>query len=296
MTRHTNLGILSAILMTSACLAQEQPTQSSNLPPNSTTQKRNPKDGQIYVRIQAGTFRMGCEQGDNDCDSSEKPAHDVRISKDFWIGQTAVTVGAYQKFAREKGAATPPDRDNEGRRLNAAADDDKLPVVAVTWSEAVAYCQWAGLRLPSEAEWEYAARAGTTGVRYGTLDEIAWYADNSGRERVDGTKFAKGEREEYVQRLFRNGNGAHPVATKRPNAWGLYDMLGNVWQWTADWYGETYYQQSAASDPAGPVSGEWRVVRGGSWFDAAWDVRVVIRYARAPENRSNDFGFRCAGN
>ena len=282
--------------MTCTCAADEPLARSPNSPAKGASEKRNPNDGQIYIRIPAGAFRMGCEAGDNDCDASEKPAHQVRITKEFWIGQTPVTVDAYQRFAREKGIGMPPDRDNEGRKLNAAAGDGRLPIVAVTWHEASTFCEWAGMRLPTEAEWEYAARAGDAGARYGSLDEIAWYADNSGRARIDGTKLAKGEREEYVQRLYQNGNGPHPVASKRPNAWGLYDILGNVWQWTGDWYGETYYQHAPASDPAGPAAGEWRAVRGGSWFDAAWDVRVVIRYARAPENRSNDFGFRCAGN
>jgi serine/threonine-protein kinase len=259
-------------------------------------QQRRAKDGQIYIHIPAGAFRMGCEATDSDCDLSEKPAHPVRITNDFWIGETDVTVGAYRRFSRAKSLAMPPERDNEGRSINEAAGDDKLPVVAVTWQEAAAFCEWAGMRLPTEAEWEYAARAQDTGPRYGSLDEIAWYADNSGRLRIDSAKLVEGERETYVGRLFQNGNGPHPVAQKRPNAWELYDMLGNVWQWTQDRYSETYYQHSPSSDPTGPQAGEWRVVRGGSWFDAAWDVRVVIRYARAPENRSNDFGFRCAGN
>ena len=253
----------------------------------------NAADGQHYAWIPPGSFTMGCLPMDNDCDDAEKPAHEVAITQGFWIGQTATTVGAYKQYSRKTSRPMPPSKDNEGRRLN---EDDRLPIVAMTWDEAKAFCAWAGMRLPTEAEWEYAARAGSTESRYADLNAIAWYADNSGTRHLDSAALSRGEQQNYSQRLLENGNGPHPVAQKQPNSWKLYDMLGNVWQWTADYYADGYYGQSPGSDPPGPSSGEWRVLRGGSWFNTAWDVRPVLRYARSPSNRNNDFGFRCAGN
>ena len=124
-----------------------------------------------------------------------------------------------------------------------------------------------GGRLPTEAEWEHSARVGSTDPHYGDLDAIAWHAGNSGR----GTK---------------------PVRTKQPNAWGLFDMLGNVWEWCYDWYGP--YPNGSVTDPAGPQSADsFRVVRGGSWGNNPWDVRVSVRYGYRPEGRSGNIGFRC---
>jgi formylglycine-generating enzyme required for sulfatase activity len=182
----------------------------------------------------------------------------VTITRGFWMGQTEVTEAAYARYAKANGEGT----------VDANAN---WPMVSVSWYDARSYCQWAGLHLPTEAEWEYAARAGTTGSRYGTLDDIAWYSRNIGGELV------------------------HRVREKRPNAWGLYDILGNVWQWVADWYGEKYYEQEVAIDPAGPSSGQSRVLRGGSWNDIARNVRASVRDGGGPANRGNDVGFRCAG-
>ncbi len=122
-------------------------------------------------------------------------------------------------------------------------------------------------RLPTEAEWEYACRAGTTSATYGNLDDVAWYENNSGKE-------------------------THPVGQKQPNAWGLYDMLGNVWEWCQDWYGG--YPDGDVIDPVGPSSGSRRVIRGGSWYHFARDVRAARRILDAPGYRNNDLGFRLA--
>ncbi len=124
-----------------------------------------------------------------------------------------------------------------------------MPIVDVTWDDAQAYCSWAGGRLPTEAEWEYAARAGSTAARYGDLDEIAWYADNSGRQRLDSDRIWKEDQANYAKRLNENGNGMHEVGQKRANGFGLYDMLGNVWEWVNDWYDENYYKNSPSPRP-----------------------------------------------
>jgi formylglycine-generating enzyme required for sulfatase activity len=221
-------------------------------------------DGLKYVYIPPGTFMMGCSPGDSECYGDERPAHQVAISKGFWLGQTEVTVGAYKRFAASSRRRMPP-----APNFNRGWADQRMPIVNVTWDDAQAYCTWAGGRLPTEAEWEYAARAASTEARYGPLDEIAWYDQNSGHR-------------------------AHEVGQKRANAWGLFDMLGNVWEWVSDWYDEHYYRNTPSADPQGPGSGTMRVLRGGSWLNYARDGRVSnrVRYDRLL--RVEHLGFRCA--
>jgi formylglycine-generating enzyme required for sulfatase activity len=218
--------------------------------------KTNPRDGLRYMWIPPGTFLMGCSPGDGECFDDEKPPHQVTISKGLWLGQTDVTQAAYQRVT-----GTNPSKIKESN----------LPVNEVSWDGARLYCQAIGGRLPTEAEWEYAARAGSTGARYGNLDAVAWYAGNSGAK-------------------------PHDVGQKQPNAFNLYDMLGNVFQWTADWHGEKYYQTSEARDPAGPPSGTLRTLRGGSWVYDAKRVRASYRHRFEPSHISDSIGFRCAGN
>jgi formylglycine-generating enzyme required for sulfatase activity len=215
------------------------------------TKKVNPKDELTYVWIPPGWFMMGCSPEDNECSDTEKPTHEVTITKGFWLGQTPVTQQAYQRVTGQNPSNF---------------KGPNLPVETLDWNEAKAYCVAIGGRLPTEAEWEYAARAGSSGPRYGNLDEIAWYWGNS-----------RGQ--------------THEVEQKLANAFGLLDMLGNVWQWTADWYGD--YQSGAQSDPSGAVSGQYRALRGGSWFIYLRDVRVSVRDTFEPDGRNYDIGFRC---
>jgi uncharacterized protein (TIGR03437 family) len=234
------------------------------------TLRLNPQDGLDYVWIPPGTYMMGCSPGDSECstagEGNETPSHSVTISKGFWMGQTEVTVGAYKRFAQATGTTMPSDP-----KWDPGWIQNNLPMVKMTSDEARSYCIWAGGRLPTEAEWEYAARAGTqTKYYFGTdaalLGDYAWYWENS-------------------------GNAVHPVGQKKPNAWGLYDMLGNEWEWVQDWYGA--YSSQAVTDPQGPSSGRYRVVRGGSCFGLASYARVSQRVYFPSGCTDGDCGFRC---
>jgi serine/threonine-protein kinase len=254
--------------------------------PAAGTVRVNPKDGLKYVWIPPGTFMMGCSSGESDCNPDERPSHHVTISKGFWLGQTPVTVAAYRQFAGATKRAMPAAPD-----YNPGWDDQAMPIDNVRWDDAVAYCTWAGGRLSTEAEWEYAARAGSTQARYGPIDDIAWYRDNSGRERLGSTWSWSSDLQRRFKRLKENGNRPHDVAQKRPSAFNLYDMLGNVWEWVNDYYAEDYYAASPGRDPQGPGTGQYRVLRGGSWSDDPENVVVSGRARLDPSFREN--GFRC---
>jgi formylglycine-generating enzyme required for sulfatase activity len=241
---------------------QLQTTPATILSMAAGTTKIHPKDGLKYVWIPPGTFRMGCSAGDEECYSDETPEHSVTITRGFWLGQTPVTQVAYQ---RVRGG-------NPSHFLGEQLpgfQGEQLPVETVTWSQAKAYCEAVGGRLPTEAEWEYAARAGSDAPRYGDLDEIAWYSKNSDSK-------------------------THTVGLKQANQWRLYDMLGNVWEWVGDWYDEKYYAKSPSVDPTGPTSGQYRVVRGGSWYVGSRNLRSSYRGRYVPGLGGDSLGFRCA--
>jgi formylglycine-generating enzyme required for sulfatase activity len=215
-----------------------------------------------WVSIPGGTFEMGCSPGDGDCSDDEKPPHSVTVSG-FEMLETEVTEAQYETVMG----------DNPSCDYNGGGGPDN-PVECVTWFDAKAFCEGIGGRLPTEAEWEYSARGGTT-TRYSCgddascLDAIAWYDANS-----DGHK--------------------HDVKGKDPNGYGLYDMSGNVWEWTADWYSETYYSESPANNPQGPDSGSIRVFRGGGFDYYAVYLRVSFRGYFSPSGDYSNLGLRCA--
>lgn len=222
-------------------------------PPKLGDSKINPKDGLKYLWIPPGKFKAGCSEGDTDCYEDEFPVREITISKGFWLGDTEVTQAAFHKvFPRAKNASWFKGPD--------------LPVDEVYWEDADAYCRAIGGRLPTEWEWEYAARAGSTRPRYGDLDKVAWYFDNAGLV-------------------------SHPVGQKEPNAFGLHDMLGNVLEWTHTWY--TVQLSQETTDPKGPVAAEFKSLKGGSWWDYAPLVRSSYRSRIEPEHTDRNIGFRC---
>ena len=218
-----------------------------------------PMESMEFVRIPAGSFVMGSPE-DEEGRRSDERQHEVRISQGFWMGKYEVTQEEWNAVM----GANPSSFKGCGSRC---------PVETVSWNDIQEFIRRLNelasgsgsvYRLPTEAEWEYAARAGTTGPRYGELDEIAWHSGNSGR--------------------------MHPVGQKGANAWGLHDMLGNVWEWTADWSGE--YPSGAVTDPQGPETGSIRVDRGGGWVDDARYVRSASRGPSSAGGRNSFIGFR----
>jgi len=208
------------------------------------------------VSIPAGEFQMGTTAGE----SYDQPVHTVRLSKRFWLGRTEVTRGLWQAVM--------------GSAQSAIGND--YPMGMVSWDDCWLFIKKLNLmisgnpfRLPTEAEWEYACKAGTTGEYYGDINAIAWYYVNS-------------------------GYSSHPVAQKQPNAFGLYDMLGNNWEWCQDWYGD--YGSAYQIDPTGPSSGTYRINRGGGWTNSAWLVRSSLHGRGIPTCRVSCFGFRLAAN
>jgi formylglycine-generating enzyme required for sulfatase activity len=233
--------------------------------------------GMEFVKIQAGEFMMGCSTGDSSCKDDEKPQHRVRITKAFEMGKYEATQGQW------KAVMNANESDFQG---------DNNPVENVTRAEAVNFANRLNMRndgyryrLPTEAEWEYAARAGTASATYGPLEEIAWFGKNSNDE-------------------------SHPVGGKKPNAWGLYDMLGNVREWVADTYQANFYATSPADDPSGPQANYGErgqpgyqggagvalpVIRGGGWPNPESFLRASDRYHYfGPTLRVSDVGFRLA--
>jgi formylglycine-generating enzyme required for sulfatase activity len=257
--------------------------------------ERNGIDGQWYIWVPPGKLFRGCSVGDDECMSIEKPVREVEITKGFWIGESESTIAAWRRYRASGNGPALPGKDSFGRMLNETAGNDTLPAVAMTWAEARDFCGWAQMGLPTEAQWEYAARAGTNKSTYGAVDEIAWFGDNSGKKTINSMEVFREQNKQFGQMLYENGNGAHPVGMKQPNRNGLYDMLGNVWEWTGDWYGPTTYTSGVTEDPTGPLGGEQRIARGGSWSTYPSGVRVSARDRVSPDARLSDIGFRCVG-
>lgn len=237
-----------------------------------------------WVSIPAGTFEMGCVPGDDECGPAEVPRHTVRISRAFELMATEVTLGMYRRLA-------PPPQQPEW------SADDRQPIVNATWGEAASFCAAAGGRLPTEAEWEAAARGGRSG------DRFVW--GNAPVPLIDGRPAANvadssGSRAYPHMTTFAGYDDGYsmtaPAGSFLPNAYGLFDMAGNAWEWVADWYDEGTYAVSPAADPRGPALGRLRVVRGGSWYSDPGSLRISRRGGDDPVQRphGDGVGFRCA--
>jgi formylglycine-generating enzyme required for sulfatase activity len=243
-----------------------RPRLSSQQPPPSqapqTIKTFTNSIGMEFILIPAGSFMMGDAFEGHD---NERPVHQVNISRPFYLGKYAVT-------QEQWGTVT-------GKNLSEFKGRNN-PVDDVSWSDVQSFISHLNAkegkkyRLPTEAEWEYAARAGTKstysfGDDAGQLEQYEWYGGNSGSQ-------------------------THPVGQKQPNPWGLYDMHGNVREWVNDWYDKSYYGRSPSTDPAGPSGGEFRVLRGGSWYRSARSLRSASRDYHMPGYRGKGLGFRLA--
>ena len=241
----------------------------------------NPKDGQKYVFIMPGTFTMGCIANDAICGGFAKPAHHVTITKGFWMAETPVTAAAYRAFAEATHRELP-----KAPKFNPTWSLADHPIVNVNWDDAVAYSKWAGGRLPTEAEWEYAARGGAVETLFPWGNDASHDLANFGQGTAGSDE--QGAVEGKDAWLYTS-----PVASFPPNRLNLYDMAGNVSQWCADWFGQSYYSVSPEKDPRGPETGTLRVNRGGSWKSPARFLHTSFRGTRAPEERGLTTGIRC---
>jgi formylglycine-generating enzyme required for sulfatase activity len=228
--------------------------------------KEAPKEQAAMVSVPAGEFWMGCnEQAAKDCMADEKPYHKVYLDA-FYINKFLVTQSEYNECVKSGKC-----REN---RKYPGFTGDRQPVIGVNWDDAKAYCEWAGKRLPTEAEWEKAAR-GTDGRIY------PW--GNS----IDATRANY-----YDSNIGKTVNvGSYPAGA---SPYGALDMAGNVLEWVSDWYNENYYITSPGKNPKGPDSGKYRVMRAGSWSDLAAYLSVSHRFIIDPANQYYSKGFRCA--
>lgn len=236
--------------------------------------------GMEFVLIPAGEFMMGCSDGDTECSEDEKPAHKVKITKPFYMGKYEVTQGQWKTVMENKPSKFKDCGEN-------------CPVETVSWNDVQEFIKKLNdtstslgdrsvqYRLPTEAEWEYAAR-GTSSVTTTLLTKRMTMKYYWGNE-INGDF------------LWYDGNSeskTHPIGQKKPNEFGLYDMLGNVWEWTNDWYDKDYYSKSKVNDPSGSKSGFRRVYRGNSWYGNLVDCRLSSRSGWGTGNWDSLIGFR----
>jgi len=238
------------------------------------------KDGAPMMVIPEGEFLMGS----NDGSANERPEHKVWL-KSYAIDQYEVTISLYAKFLESAKSSPPPTWDDE-----AATIAGNRPVVGVTWQDAEAYCKWAGKRLPTEAEWEKAAR-GTDGRRF-PWGHMQPFVDIANYNR--GVWVSEAITLVPVTSGLEGMSVRHGTKEGGKSPYGLFHMAGNAAEWVADWYDRESYQQSPARNPTGPANGDKRVIRGGSWADVPMGIRTTVRISAEPEFQDRTVGFRCA--
>lgn len=270
--------VVAVILSASAVEAADRPIDNGTTAAPVGTNRG--KDGAPMILIPAGPFLMGS----NDGLPNERPQHTVTL-KAYYIDQFEVTAGRYQKFVESANRNLPPTWDDE-----AAQAMGDLPAVGMSWTDAAAYCKWAGRRLPTEAEWEKAAR-GTDGRRYpwGHMQPF-----------VDIANYNRGMWVSEAVTLVPVNSGLEGMSVRHglkeggKSPYGLFHMAGNAAEWVADWYDREYYQKSPDVNPTGPATGDKRVIRGGSWADLPTGLRVTSRVSAEPDYEDRTIGFRCA--
>jgi formylglycine-generating enzyme required for sulfatase activity len=253
-----------------AKLPQRGPTGSPNMLKRDGSTGR---EGQIGTQevpmalVSAGEFMMGSNLADD-----ERPAHHVYLNA-FYMDKYEVTVGQYAKYLEVTDMEEPPDW-----HIMNQPQHQKRPVVNVDWDDAVMYCKWAGKRLPTEAEWEKAARG---------TDERIYPWGNEAPTRLHAN---------YGRKEWNDHLALVPVGSfeEGRSSYGIYDMAGNAWEWVSDWYDYDYYKNSPRRNPIGPTTGESKVVRGGSWLYVSEFLRSAHRFEAQPTNRHFGYGFRCA--
>jgi formylglycine-generating enzyme required for sulfatase activity len=258
--------------------AADMPTSNHATATSGSTRKG--KDGTPLILIPAGPFLMGS----NDGLPNERPEHTVTLSA-YYIDQFEVTAGRYQKFIESAKRNVPPTWDDE-----AAQTLSDYPAVGMSWTDAAAYCKWAGRRLPTEAEWEKAAR-GTDGRRY-PWGHMQPFVDIANYNR--GLWVSEAITLVPVNSGLEGMSVRHGLKEGGKSTYGLFHMAGNAAEWVADWYDRAYYQKSPDNNPTGAATGEKRVIRGGSWADLPIALRVTARFSAEPNFEDRTIGFRCA--
>jgi len=270
-------------------IPQKTSTATPMITSESTVIEVNPHDGAELVQVPAGEFLMGSDSNQDPYFwGAEGPQHPVSLDA-YWIYRTEVTNTMYQACVAEQKCPRPVQMgavDAEEYYENSAYAD--YPVIYVSFTHAAAYCHWVGGRLPTEAEWEKAAR-GTDGRLFPWGNE----SPGSDMSNLCDRNCARGE---IVETQLNDGfGGTSPVGSfpAGVSSYGALDMAGNVWEWTFDWFQSTFYSVSPYENPNGPVSGTRHVIRGGSWSMPIGGVRVVARISKPPDTSLDNLGFRC---